>query len=1050
MGSVDGEEAMQGSSNREDERILVSVRLRPLNEKEASRKEAIDWECVDDTTIIYKNNSSNSFTFDRVFRSDCSTRQVYEDGAKAVVLSVVSGINSSVFAYGQTSSGKTFTMSGITEYTMEDIFDYIQKHKERNFHLKFSAMEIYNESVRDLLTSDNSPLRLLDDPERGTVVEKLMEETLRDWTHFKELLAVCEAQRQIGETLLNEASSRSHQILRLTIESTAREFIGKNNCSTLAATLNFIDLAGSERASQTLSAGSRLKEGSHINRSLLTLGTVIRKLSKGQTGHIPYRDSKLTRILQSSLGGNAKTAVICTLSPARSYVEQSRNTLLFASCAKEVTTNARVNVFMSDKALVKHLQKELARLEIELRSANPSMRSDPNYVLREKDFKIDELERRVNELTLQLDLALSQIHNLQQGAEEQRQVEEDSSYPSLHVRQASESSCSDTTTVVDHHSFSAQSPTSETLLSPDRHSRLSYDENYSNSDFEENPPPSSPLHQMFLETPSDASPPMHIRTPVTENDIPRVPKGCKEQKTDLSEAGHCIVFEETGGQTPNSFENDLRHMSEEIGEEISDTFEIHLQQGSDEYGSQSPCFVEHDPYQVSDESGEQTVNCDEVDQCHVSEEITETTSNCDDIDPQRTPEAAKELTDENLEDYCKEVRCIESENLQAYLLPAEEERKSLFLMGCGNDRCTYEEPKQDSESGNMNLSSCEDQEEPLNRHLLDNIPEIQKLNCLENSSQSINASTASPSFPEEVKYEIKCENEGGEHDIRLQDFHEGVSVLKNDSDNGVPLISTGDVGLDEAHGAAKVFNHVNNTVPFTFLSVKKDIIKAKSMDQLQLRNFQVEDTHRKAYNSMKNMKDVGLNPQHDLDDGFPCTADVKRLQREIIELWDACNTSLVHRTYFYLLFIKDDQADTIYMEVERRRLSYIKDAFSWGSSIVLDGRQLTPGSSKRSLHNEREMLSKLMKRRYSSQERSNLYVRWGINLDSKKRSSQLVHRIWVDTIDMDRIMDSANIVAKLVRFSEPQVPKEVFGLNMTTTQGRRKSFRWKQHPSRLM
>lgn len=96
------------------------------------------------------------------------------------------------------------------------------------------------------------------------------------------------------------------------------------------------------------------------------------------------------------------------------------------------------------------------------------------------------------------------------------------------------------------------------------------------------------------------------------------------------------------------------------------------------------------------------------------------------------------------------------------------------------------------------------------------------------------------------------------------------------------------------------------------------------------------------------------------------------------------------------------------------------------------------------------MLSKLMKRRYSSQERSNLYVRWGINLDSKKRSSQLVHRIWVDTIDMDRIMDSANIVAKLVRFSEPQVPKEVFGLNMTTTQGRRKSFRWKQHPSRLM
>ncbi|KAM5576771.1 hypothetical protein ABKV19_007553 [Rosa sericea] len=108
--------------------------------------------------------------------------------------------------------------------------------------------------------------------------------------------------------------------------------------------LNFVDLVGSERVAQALSAGARLKEGCHINRSLLTLGTVIRKLSTGRNGHIPYRDSKLTRILQNSLGGNARTAIICTMSPARSHVEQSKNTLFFASCAKEVTTNAKVNV----------------------------------------------------------------------------------------------------------------------------------------------------------------------------------------------------------------------------------------------------------------------------------------------------------------------------------------------------------------------------------------------------------------------------------------------------------------------------------------------------------------------------------------------------------------------------------------------------------------------------------------------------------------------------------------------------------------------------------
>lgn len=113
--------------------------------------------------------------------------------------------------------------------------------------------------------------------------------------------------------------------------------------------------------------------------------------SKGQTGHIPYRDSKLTRILQSSLGGNSRTAVICTMSPARIYVEQSRNTLLFASCAKEVTTNARVNVVVSDKALVKHLQRELARLESELSSASPTNGSLDTNLLREKDFKIDEV-----------------------------------------------------------------------------------------------------------------------------------------------------------------------------------------------------------------------------------------------------------------------------------------------------------------------------------------------------------------------------------------------------------------------------------------------------------------------------------------------------------------------------------------------------------------------------------------------------------------------------------------------------------------------------------
>ncbi|XP_076937984.1 kinesin-like protein KIN-7E [Bidens hawaiensis] len=418
MGAIGGEELMNWEKmeeNAREEKILVLVRLRPLNDKEISRNDVSDWECINDTTVLFRNTLQErsmfptAYSFDRVFSGDATTRQVYDEGAKGIALSVVSGINSSIFAYGQTSSGKTYTMTGITEYTVADIYAYMQKHEERAFILKFSAIEIYNEAIRDLLSTDNIPLRVLDDPEKGTIIEKLTEETLRDWSHFKQLLSICEAQRKVGETSLNETSSRSHQILRLTIESSANEFIGKDKSTKLTASVNFVDLAGSERAAQALSVGQRLKEGCHINRSLLTLSTVIRKLSQGQTWHVNYRDSKLTRILQPCLGGNARTAIICTLSPAREHVEQSKNTLLFASCAKEVTTNAQVNVVMSDKALVKHLQKELARLENELRTPAPP---DYSALLRKKDQQIEKLEKEVRDLIKQRDLAESRIQEL--------------------------------------------------------------------------------------------------------------------------------------------------------------------------------------------------------------------------------------------------------------------------------------------------------------------------------------------------------------------------------------------------------------------------------------------------------------------------------------------------------------------------------------------------------------------------------------------------------------------------------------------------------------
>ncbi|GLT63484.1 hypothetical protein SLA2020_360460 [Shorea laevis] len=398
-----------GGPKAKEEKIVVTVRLRPLSKREQLAKDQVAWECVDDQAIVFKptpqdrSAQPSSFTFDKVFGPACLTETVYEEGVKNIALSALMGINATIFAYGQTSSGKTYTMRGVTEKAVNDIYNHIMNTPERDFTVKISGLEIYNENVRDLLNSESGRnLKLLDDPEKGTVVEKLVEETAKNDQHLRHLISICEAQRQVGETALNDTSSRSHQIIRLTIESTLRE---NSDCvRSFIASLNFVDLAGSERASQTHADGARLREGCHINLSLMTLTTVIRKLSVGKrSGHVPYRDSKLTRILQHSLGGNARTAIICTLSPALSHVEQSRNTLFFATRAKEVTNNAQVNMVVSDKQLVKHLQKEVARLEAELRTPDPS---------REKDLKIQQMEMEIEDLRRQRDLAQSHVDEL--------------------------------------------------------------------------------------------------------------------------------------------------------------------------------------------------------------------------------------------------------------------------------------------------------------------------------------------------------------------------------------------------------------------------------------------------------------------------------------------------------------------------------------------------------------------------------------------------------------------------------------------------------------
>ncbi|EHA8591513.1 kinesin-like protein KIN-7F [Cocos nucifera] len=900
-----------GDGGGKMERILVSVRLRPLSEKEIARNDPCDWECINDTTIIFRNSVPERSMFPTAYTF------------------------ASIFAYGQTSSGKTYTMSGITEYTVADIYDYIHKHEERAFVLKFSAMEIYNEAVKDLLSTDSTPLRLLDDPEKGTIVEKLMEEVLRDWNHLKELISVCEAQRKIGETSLNETSSRSHQILRLTIESSAREFLGKENSSTLVASVNFVDLAGSERASQALSAGARLKEGCHINRSLLTLGTVIRKLSKGRNGHIPYRDSKLTRILQPCLGGNARTAIICTMSPARSHIEQSRNTLLFANCAKEVVTSAQVNVVMSDKALVKHLQKELARLECALKY--PGSSSSVESVLKEKDAQIIKMAKEIRELIQQRDLAQSRLEDLLQAVGDGRastRWEESSQTSMSQVPYAGEDilSASGSSDVFDH--AVDFGPTELGILDNEHYLCLAEKQNQ-----------------------DIASPRDLITSPVIglipHQDGGEVAQNPCEDFEDVCKEVRCIEINETSRNEDSEGNKNLQHRS-------IDSFRL---------GGQEP--------KPTGQMDFKTLGTNPL----------------------------------TLEQHLQNVRKTFNNLVKAYpdgSSPWSSARDISKFRGLALYR---------SKSCRATLMSSSSWFQEVEQN--DNTPPDRSLKDF-------------PGRPEGFQRRQIALNYGAEMETLSRD---GTQA------SGHIALEEQSVKTDAEGNITSIHDFVAELKEMAQVQHQKKLAVGQEMEQNANEDFGVEGT----------VKSVGLDPILDpLQSPSRWPVEFERKQQEIIELWHACDVSLVHRTYFFLLF-KGDPTDSIYMEVEIRRLSFLKSTFSREDiDKAAGGQSLTPPSSLKKLRREREMLCRQMQRRLSAEERESLYTKWGIALDSKQRRLQLARRLWTETGNLEHIRESASLVARLIGLLEPaQALKEMFGLSFTPQQLNRRSYRWKRGMSSL-
>ncbi|XP_015957897.1 kinesin-like protein NACK1 [Arachis duranensis] len=921
-----------GRTRAREDKIVVTVRLRPLNRREQFSKDQVAWDCVDHHRIVCKPQvpehatQPTSFAFDKVFGPACLTETVYDEGVKNVVLSALMGINATVFAYGQTSSGKTYTMRGITEKAVNDIYNHIMDTPERDFTIKISGLEIYNENVRDLLNSESGrSLKLLDDPEKGTVVEKLVEETANDDKHLRYLISICEAQRQVGETALNDKSSRSHQIIRLTIQSTLRE---NSDCvRSFLATLNFVDLAGSERAAQTHADGTRLREGCHINLSLMTLTTVIRKLSVGKrSGHIPYRDSKLTRILQHSLGGNARTAIICTLSPALSHLEQSRNTLLFATRAKEVTNNAQVNIVVSDKQLVKHLQKELARLEAELRTPDQS---------REKDLKIQQMEMEIEQLKLQRDLAQSQVDELNKKFQEDHHISNQVESPQLSVTK-----CLSYTGSLS--SLKRDKIRNTTLRQSMRQSSTA---------------PFTLMHEIHkLE---------HLQAQLGE-------EANRALEVLQKEVACHRLGNQNAAETIANLQAEIRQM----------------------------CAVRSAPKEVEVGS---MVSVNKSISANLKHEITRLHSQGSNI-------ANLEQQLENVQRSIDKLVMSLPNNYQqlnskASKLRKEHRRKKLPPLASINA----------VNRQNFIRSPCSPLSTP--HQVLESDIENRALD-----DEDIVSSENLP--PESEKEETPSKNE------------EGDNISSRDNNNSGYRRSSS-VNMKKMQKMFQNAAEENVRSIRTYVTELKERV-AKLQYQKQLLVCQVLELEANEANG-HNIENEGLSEQ----EGSQVSGHItfQEQQQQIIELWDLCFVSVIHRTQFYLLF-KGDPADQIYMEVELRRLTWLQqhlaEVGNASPAHVGDERTISLSSSIKALKREREFLAKRLGSRLTLEERDALYMKWDVPVVGKQKRLQFVSKLWTEPHNPKHVKESAEIVAKLVGFCEGgNISREMFELNFVLPSDKR-------------
>jgi len=369
------------------ESVKVIVRVRPMNDREKNKQcTNIIASDVPNLQITLTNpaepDTQKVFSYDAVFPMDSTQQTVYEESAFQLVESVLEGYNGTIFAYGQTGCGKTHTMMGVTAdenlkgvipRAFDHIFGNIKSTSQKNFLIRCSFIEIYNEEIHDLVGDDvKARLDLKESPEKGVFIKGLSMHVVKSVPEIQKLMTLGFKNRSVGETAMNKDSSRSHSIFTIYVETSETD--AKGNQRITLGKLNLVDLAGSERQSKTGATGDRLKEANKINLSLSALGNVISALVDGKSSHIPYRDSKLTRLLQDSLGGNTKTVMIANISPASDNYDETLGTLRYASRAKNIKNQPKVNEDPKD-AMLREYAEEIMRLKAMLENGDKNIGS---------------------------------------------------------------------------------------------------------------------------------------------------------------------------------------------------------------------------------------------------------------------------------------------------------------------------------------------------------------------------------------------------------------------------------------------------------------------------------------------------------------------------------------------------------------------------------------------------------------------------------------------------------------------------------------------------